>query len=73
MVRIFASWATVSLGSFLKIVEEAYIFGLLMYFHGKSHVIITFVKNWVGLHFGRFCSQTHLVTLVHRASMRREK
>jgi hypothetical protein len=39
----------------MKITEVAQTFGLL-FFHGKS-------RHCVGLRFGRFFSQTHLVTL----------
>jgi hypothetical protein len=49
--RIFACWATVSLGQlFLKITERAQIFGPT-FFQGKNYVF--FVKKWSGIHFGR--------------------
>jgi hypothetical protein len=50
--RIFAFWAVVILGSFLKITEVAQIFGYFLYDTYK--LCIRFDKKWVGLHFGRF-------------------
>jgi hypothetical protein len=49
------------LGSWLKITEEAHISGLLLsrVKGGKN-----FDKKWVGLHFGRLFTQTHLVSLI---------
>jgi hypothetical protein len=49
-----------SLGRFLKIKKKSFLgnyFPLLM-------LCIEFDKKWLGLHFGRFFSQTHPVTLL---------
>jgi hypothetical protein len=60
--RIFYFWATVTLGSFLKITEMDQIIGLLIS-TGKETYVLIFTKKIIGLHFGRFFSETYLVTL----------
>jgi hypothetical protein len=49
------------LGNFMKITLVAHILGLR---YPQLGLWDKFDKNWVGLHFRRFFSQTHLVTLV---------
>jgi hypothetical protein len=46
---------------FLWVVFVVQIFGL--FFSHEKELFINFYRKWVGLHFGRFFSQTHLVTL----------
>jgi hypothetical protein len=62
--RIFAYWAIVFFGQFF----ENYRRGTnswATFFHGKSNALIL-TKIELGLHFGRFFSQAHLVTLAVR-------
>jgi hypothetical protein len=56
--RIFAFWAIA--WSLLKIRTVAHIIRLLL---PRQKCCISFGKKWIGLTFGRFFSQTHLVTL----------
>jgi hypothetical protein len=51
--RIFASWVIVYFGQFCEVSETC----------TRKKWRIQFRKQWVGLHFGRFFTQTHLVTL----------
>jgi hypothetical protein len=46
------------LGNILKITKVAHILGL----HGQGYALI--MTKMVGLHFGRFFQQPHLVTLI---------
>jgi hypothetical protein len=48
-----------TLGSFLRRANFRPTF-----FHGTSFTYIEFDKEYVGLHYGRFVSQTQLVTLL---------
>jgi hypothetical protein len=50
-----------TLESFLKITKAAKNFGLPL---PQQLKYINFSLKWVGLRFGRFFTQTHLVTLV---------
>jgi hypothetical protein len=59
--RIFAHWAIVYFDEFLKMTEAAQTFGLHTFSSAK--VMYLFRQKWVGLHFGRFFSPTHLVAL----------
>jgi hypothetical protein len=67
--RIFAQWAIVcSLWAvFLKIAEEAIIFGAT--FSPTVKVMYFFRRKCIGLRFGRFFSQAHLVTLARNKSV----
>jgi hypothetical protein len=61
--RIFAYWAVVYVGQF----SENYRSSVNSYTTFSRYTLcINFGKKWVGLHFGRFFSQTHLVTVHHR-------
>jgi hypothetical protein len=51
--RIFADWAIIYHGHFLKFTEAAEIFALLIS-HVNSYVPINFDKTCAGIHFGRF-------------------
>jgi hypothetical protein len=53
----FRIWGDCVLFAFKKITELDKTLGILF---SK----VKFVKNWIGLHFGRFFSQTHLVALL---------
>jgi hypothetical protein len=55
--RIFAQWAIIYFGQFLKITEVAHILCC------KYKGCINFVQKRVGRHFGRFLSKPRLVTL----------
>jgi hypothetical protein len=55
-------WAIVYFGQYFENYRSSPIF--THFLQGKSYVLIKFDKKWVGLYFGRFFSQTHLVTLV---------
>jgi hypothetical protein len=58
----FRRWFT--LGSFLKIAEEAPIFlRCLCISTKKMYYVCKFSKKWVALHFGQRLKKTHLVTL----------
>jgi hypothetical protein len=58
-----------TLGKYLKITDAAHIFG---YFISQLSLSSNFIKKWVGLHFGSFFTQAHLVTLVFRVSGAKE-
>jgi hypothetical protein len=36
----------------------------LRFFYPRKKYLLFFYKKWFGLHFGRFFSKTHLVTLI---------
>jgi hypothetical protein len=57
-VRIFAHWAIVYFWQLLIITKEACGFG--HFFPREKLLCISLHKKWVGLHFGRVFSQTHL-------------
>jgi hypothetical protein len=59
--QIFAYRATAYLGWRLSKSQKQHKW--LGYFFPRSHLCINFYKKWIGLHFGRFFSRAHLVTL----------
>jgi hypothetical protein len=61
----FAHWAMVCFEQFFENYKSSPPFSAT-FFLGYGYALVS-TKKWVGLHFGRFFSKTHLVTLSRTA------
>jgi hypothetical protein len=67
--RIFAYFTLFILGSFYENYKSSKVF-FPTFSRGHTHTYVFLFKKPVGTHFGRFFSQTHLVTLrVHKPTI----